>query len=80
MIDNQRRADAIDRFNQVPKKTPQEAAQIIIRGIETNEPRILIGRDAKDAGPAAAFQARHLLGADAAPIEKFMKNRTKVDG
>ena len=47
MMDNQRRADAIDRFNQVPKKTPQEAAQRIIRGIEKNEPRILIGPDAR---------------------------------
>lgn len=47
MTDNQRRADAIDRFNRVPKKTPQEAAQRIIRGIEKNEPRILIGPDAR---------------------------------
>ncbi len=47
MTDNQRRAEAIDRFNQVPKKTPQEAAQRIIRGVEKNEPRILIGPDAR---------------------------------
>lgn len=46
MTDNQRRSEAIDRFNQVPKKTPQEAAQRIVRGIEKNEPRILIGGDA----------------------------------
>jgi short-subunit dehydrogenase len=44
--DNLRRAEAIDRFRQAAKTTPREAAQRIIRGIEKNEPRILIGGDA----------------------------------
>jgi short-subunit dehydrogenase len=47
MVDNQRRAEAIDRFNQAARTTPNQAAQRIIRGIEKNEPRILIGSDAR---------------------------------
>lgn len=47
ITDNVRRSDAIDRFEQVAITTPQAAAQRIIRGIERNEERILIGRDAR---------------------------------
>jgi short-subunit dehydrogenase len=36
-----------DRFEQLARTTPAAAAQRIIRGIERNEPRILIGRDAQ---------------------------------
>lgn len=36
-----------DRFERLARTTPAAAAQRIIRGIERNEPRILIGRDAK---------------------------------
>jgi short-subunit dehydrogenase len=43
VTDNLRRAEAIDRFAEVAKTTPNEAAQRIIYGIERNEPRILIG-------------------------------------
>ena len=43
VTDDLRRAEAIDRFKEVAKTTPAEAAQRIIRGIEKNEPRILIG-------------------------------------
>jgi short-subunit dehydrogenase len=74
MVDNQRRADAVDRFNQVPKKTPQEAAQIIIRGIETNAPRILIGRDAKMLDLLQRFRPGTYWTPMQRRIEKFMKN------
>jgi hypothetical protein len=47
ITDNARRVEAIERFEQVAKTTPREAALRIIRGIERNEPRILIGNDAK---------------------------------
>ena len=47
VTDNLRRSKAIDRFAQMAKTTPQGAAQRIIRGIEKNEPRILIGSDAR---------------------------------
>jgi short-subunit dehydrogenase len=36
-----------DRFEQLARTTPGAAAQRIVRGIERNEPRILIGRDAQ---------------------------------
>jgi short-subunit dehydrogenase len=47
VTDNLRRTEAIDRFAQAAKTTPQGAALRIISGIEKNEPRILIGSDAR---------------------------------
>ena len=40
-------SDVGDRFERLARTTPAAAAQRIIRGIERNEPRILIGRDAQ---------------------------------
>ncbi len=39
-----------ERFERLARTTPTAAAQRIIRGIERNEPRILIGSDAKILG------------------------------
>ena len=47
IADNARRADAIERFDKVAKKSPAAAACRIIRGIENNELRILIGSDTR---------------------------------
>ena len=47
MTDNERRAKSIERFEAVAKTTPQQAARRIIKGIERDEPRILIGSDAR---------------------------------
>ena len=47
ITDNARRAESIDRFDAIAKTTPPAAAQRIIAGIEKNQPRILIGNDAK---------------------------------
>src|SRR5271156_2504920 len=47
MTDNARRAQSIERFDAVAKTTPQAAALRIIQGIEKNQPRILIGNDAR---------------------------------
>lgn len=47
ITDNARRSTTIDRFDAMAKTTPAEAAQRIIRGIEKNEKRILIGNDAR---------------------------------
>ncbi len=47
ITDNARRAEAIERFDAVAKKTPAAAAARIIDGIDRNEPRILIGSDAR---------------------------------
>jgi len=45
--DNQRRAEMLERFETMAESSPQQAAQRIIAGIERNEPRILIGSDAR---------------------------------
>ena len=47
VADNSRRAQSIDRFDEMAINTPAAAAQRIIAGIEKNAPRILIGGDAK---------------------------------
>ncbi|THD64180.1 MAG: SDR family NAD(P)-dependent oxidoreductase [Bradyrhizobium sp.] len=47
MTDNARRVQSIERFEAVAKTTPQAAALRIIAGIEKNQPRILIGNDAR---------------------------------
>src|SRR3984893_17098880 len=47
MTDNARRAQSIERFDKVAKTTPAAAALRIIKGIEKNAPRILIGNDAR---------------------------------
>jgi short-subunit dehydrogenase len=47
ITDNTRRSESIERFEQVAKTTPETAALRIIQGIEKNQPRILIGNDAR---------------------------------
>jgi short-subunit dehydrogenase len=47
VTDNARRAQMIDRFESAARTTPKDAALRIIKGIEKNEPRILIGSDAR---------------------------------
>jgi short-subunit dehydrogenase len=47
MTDNARRVQSIERFDAVAKTTPKDAALRIIKGIEKNQPRILIGNDAR---------------------------------
>lgn len=47
ITDNERRALAIEWFDQFARTTPRDAALRIIKGIEKNEPRILIGGDAR---------------------------------
>jgi short-subunit dehydrogenase len=47
VTDNARRAQSIERFEALAKTTPQAAALRIIQGIEKNQPRILIGNDAR---------------------------------
>jgi len=47
VIDNARRAESIERFDNAARTTPAAAAQRIIAGIEKNQPRILIGFDAQ---------------------------------
>jgi short-subunit dehydrogenase len=71
MTDNQRRAESIDRFKQAAKTAPQAAAQRIIRGIEKNEPRILIGGDAKRMDLLQRFKPATYWATIARRIEKM---------
>ena len=45
--DNAFRAQSIERFDTMARTTPEAAARRIIEGIEKNQPRILIGNDAR---------------------------------
>jgi len=47
VTDNERRAQTIERFDAIAQTTPKDAALTIIKGIEKNQPRILIGGDAR---------------------------------
>jgi short-subunit dehydrogenase len=47
MTDNASRAQSIERFDKVARTSPAAAALRIIKGIEKNQPRILIGNDAR---------------------------------
>lgn len=47
VTDNARRSQVIERFDAAARTTPQAAALRIIKGIEKNAPRILIGPDAR---------------------------------
>jgi short-subunit dehydrogenase len=47
VTDNSRRAESIERFDNAARTTPAAAAKIIADGIAKNQPRILIGFDAK---------------------------------
>src|SRR5579872_652526 len=47
ITDNARRSQSIERFDAVAKTMPPAAARRIIAGIEKNQPRILIGSDAR---------------------------------
>jgi short-subunit dehydrogenase len=47
ITDNARRVQSIERFDTLAKTTPAAAAVRIIQGIEKNQPRILIGNDAR---------------------------------
>ena len=62
MTDNARRAQSIERFDAMAKTTPAAAALRIIAGIEKNEPRILIGNDARFMDLLQRFRPGDLLG------------------
>jgi len=74
MTDNARRAEAIDRFDKVATKSPGAAAMRIIHGIERNEPRILIGSDARFMDLLQRFRPTAYWAVMARRIEK-MANR-----
>ena len=71
VTDNARRAQAIDRFDAVAKTTPAAAALRIIQGIEKNQPRILIGNDARFMDLLQRFRPATYWAVLAKRIEKM---------
>src|SRR2546423_15616842 len=73
MTDNARRAQSIERFDTVAKTTPAAAALRIITGIEKNQPRILIGNDARFMDLLQRFRPATYWPVIDRRIEKSMK-------
>jgi short-subunit dehydrogenase len=73
VTDNERRAQAIERFDTVAKTTPTAAALRIIKGIENNEPRILIGNDARFMDLLQRFRPASYWAVLARRLEKAAK-------
>ena len=73
VTDNARRAQSIERFDAVAKTTPKVAALRIITGIEKNQPRILIGNDARFMDLLQRFRPATYWAPMARRLEKAMK-------
>jgi short-subunit dehydrogenase len=73
MTDNARRVQSIERFDAVAKTTPKAAALRIITGIEKNQPRILIGNDARFMDLLQRLRPATYWAPMARRIEKAMK-------
>ncbi|GLR99040.1 MULTISPECIES: SDR family NAD(P)-dependent oxidoreductase [Bradyrhizobium] len=73
VTDNARRAQSIERFENAAKTTPKDAALRIIRGIEKNEPRILIGNDARFMDLLQRFRP----GTYWAPLQRRLEKMAK---
>jgi short-subunit dehydrogenase len=73
MTDNARRAQSIERFDAVAKTTPAAAALRIVEGIEKNQPRILIGNDARFMDLLQRFRPATYWAVLARKIEKMAK-------
>jgi short-subunit dehydrogenase len=73
VTDNARRAQSIERFDAVARTTPKAAAQRIIKGIEKNQQRILIGNDAIFMDLLQRFRPATYWPVLARRIEKTMK-------
>jgi short-subunit dehydrogenase len=77
ITDNARRAQSIERFDAIAKTTPPAAAQRIILGIEKNQPRILIGGDARFMDLLQRFRPATYWAVLAKRIEKMAGNAGK---
>ena len=73
VTDNARRAQMIDRFENAAKTTPKDAALRIIKGIEKNQPRILIGNDARFMDLLQRFRP----GTYWAPLQRRLEKMAK---
>jgi short-subunit dehydrogenase len=73
VTDNARRAQTIERFDAVARTTPAAAALRMITGIEKNQPRILIGNDARFMDLLQRFRPGRYWSVLARRIEKAAK-------
>ncbi|MGY8709768.1 SDR family oxidoreductase [Bradyrhizobium sp. 18BD] len=76
VTDNARRSQMIERFDTAAKTTPKDAALRIIKGIERNEPRILIGNDARFMDLLQRFRP----GTYWAPLQRKLERMAKGAG
>ncbi len=77
VTDNARRAQTIERFDAVARTTPAAAALRIIVGIEKNQPRILIGNDARLMDLLQRFRPATYWAVLARRIERMAKKEKK---
>jgi short-subunit dehydrogenase len=73
VTDNARRVQSIERFDAVARTSPKAAALRIITGIEKNQPRILIGNDARFMDLLQRLRPATYWAPMARMIEKAMK-------
>jgi len=73
ITDNERRSQAIERFDVIARTSAKDAALRIIKGIEKNEPRILIGGDARFMDILQRFRPATYWNVMAKRIEKMSK-------
>jgi short-subunit dehydrogenase len=78
ITDNERRSQAIEWFDQFAQTTPKDAALRIIKGIEKNEPRILIGNDARFMDLLQRFRPATYWRVMARRTEKMLKKADKA--
>jgi short-subunit dehydrogenase len=77
ITDNERRAQVIEFFDRFARTTPKDAALRIIKGIGRNEPRILIGSDARFMDLLQRFRPATYWNVMARRTEKMRKAASK---
>ena len=77
VTDNERRVQSIERFDAIAQTSAKDAALRIIKGIEKNEPRILIGGDARFMDLLQRFRPATYWNVMAKRIEKAAKRGKK---
>src|SRR5579872_809896 len=75
--DNERRSQTIERFDAITQTSAKDAALRIIKGIEKNEPRILIGSDARFMDIVQRFRPATYWNVMARRIEKMAQRGNK---
>jgi short-subunit dehydrogenase len=77
VTDNERRVQSIERFDAIAQTSAKDAALRIIKGIEKNEPRILIGSDARFMDLLQRFRPATYWSVLGRRIEKAMAKAGK---